>query len=430
MNGLVFHSPLVLHVVALAFHGRRAYALEEGGSLAERQRRLFQAYVERMLEQRPVEAPARLRMMRYLSWLAQSMRDREQSEFHLDRLQPDWLPTRIQQRLVIVVPAVIVGLIAGSLFGLAAHVDSGTLFSLTGGCIYGLAFGLSFWIYTKLGVGSKYWQADGHKRDSLRILSKRVNRLTVFSLVFGVTFGLFCGLVFSFAAGLLGGVLFGSATGMAMTLSLSLAIGLSDEDTAIQPIEEVRWSWSARTGWLTLLGLGFGTIGGLALGSIFTIIAYGLVAALIVAIFFGLGGGLSDKRTIPNEGIHRSARYALILGSIFGLICGPWAGLLVGLERGLSSGQVAGVVFGLLPALYVALLFGGLACLRHMTLRVLLVHSQNAPLRYIAFLDDAAERLLLRRSGSAYLFVHRSLLEYFADLDVDRVEAARSLSAS
>jgi hypothetical protein len=33
------------------------------------------------------------------------------------------------------------------------------------------------------------------------------------------------------------------------------------------------------------------------------------------------------------------------------------------------------------------------------------------------FLDYAAERILLRKVGGGYIFVHRLLLEYFALLD-------------
>ncbi|MGH8902906.1 MAG: NACHT domain-containing protein [Egibacteraceae bacterium] len=43
-----------------------------------------------------------------------------QSEFHLDRLQRDWLPTKAQQRLVILVLAITVGLVFGLGVGLAA----------------------------------------------------------------------------------------------------------------------------------------------------------------------------------------------------------------------------------------------------------------------------------------------------------------------
>lgn len=39
------------------------------------------------------------------------------------------------------------------------------------------------------------------------------------------------------------------------------------------------------------------------------------------------------------------------------------------------------------------------------------------PWIYPHFLDYAAERILLRKVGGGYIFVHRLLLEYFASAD-------------
>jgi hypothetical protein len=47
----------------------------------------------------------------------------------------------------------------------------------------------------------------------------------------------------------------------------------------------------------------------------------------------------------------------------------------------------------------------------------LLWRAGSIPWNYRRFLDSAAERLLLRKVGGGYIFVHRLLLEYFASLD-------------
>ena len=39
-----------------------------------------------------------------------------------------------------------------------------------------------------------------------------------------------------------------------------------------------------------------------------------------------------------------------------------------------------------------------------------------APWRYATFLDHAAERIFLRKVGGGYIYVHRLLHDYFADL--------------
>lgn len=36
------------------------------------------------------------------------------------------------------------------------------------------------------------------------------------------------------------------------------------------------------------------------------------------------------------------------------------------------------------------------------------------PWRYVDFLDFAAQRILLRKVGGGYIFIHRMLLDYFA----------------
>jgi predicted membrane metal-binding protein len=64
-----------------------------------------------------------------------------------------------------------------------------------------------------------------------------------------------------------------------------------------------------------------------------------------------------------------------------------------------------------------ALSFGGLACIQHIVLRFLLWRSGQLPWNLPRFLDYAAERILLRKVGGGYIFMHRLLLEYFAALD-------------
>ena len=67
------------------------------------------------------------------------------------------------------------------------------------------------------------------------------------------------------------------------------------------------------------------------------------------------------------------------------------------------------------------LYLGGLAFIKHWILRVLLKHYNYtpAPWRYVAFLDYAAQRILLRRVGGGWIFIHRMLMEHIAQLDDD-----------
>ena len=130
-------------------------------------------------------------------------------------------------------------------------------------------------------------------------------------------------------------------------------------------------------------------------------------------------------RNIPNQGIHRSAWNALVFGLVFGLVCGLVVGLVVGLVAGLVLGLVSGLAVGTSSGLIVGLVIGlaaglsagGQACLQHLVLRLFLVRNGSAPWDYAKFLDHAAERILLRKVGGGYRFIHRMLLEYFATRD-------------
>ena len=75
-----------------------------------------------------------------------------------------------------------------------------------------------------------------------------------------------------------------------------------------------------------------------------------------------------------------------------------------------------GLGFGLGFGLLSGLVYGGDACLSHAALRLLLWWSGALPLDCVRFVDYAAERILLRKVGGGYLFVHRLLWEHFATL--------------
>jgi hypothetical protein len=72
------------------------------------------------------------------------------------------------------------------------------------------------------------------------------------------------------------------------------------------------------------------------------------------------------------------------------------------------------VLGGILGALH----YGGAAVLRHRALRFLFSRNGSLPFRdLVPFLDSAADRILLRKVGGGYIFIHRMLMEYFAALE-------------
>ncbi|SRR6266487_127945 len=256
------------------------------------------------------------------------------------------------------------------------------------------------------------------------------------SLVAGLVGGIIGVLAREFVGGLVEGLIIGLAIGMIVGLAGGL---LGTRNTEIYSAEVAVWSWSQM--WRRLINfliamlvfcLLFGLVIGLFNGALIGLAAGllgGVLGGLPRALFGGLSKKMLDEHDIlrPNQGIWRAAwnavRFGLAFGLLFGLlfwmifgllfwgILGPIGGLLFGLAFGLFLGPAFGLIIGLRSR------SGGLICIQHVILRILLWRSGSIPWNYPRFLDYAAERILLRKVGGGYIFVHRLLLDYFASLD-------------
>ena len=81
------------------------------------------------------------------------------------------------------------------------------------------------------------------------------------------------------------------------------------------------------------------------------------------------------------------------------------------------TGLLLGLVLGLGFGLTVACDYGFNAFIKHFLLRYILYQQGNIPWDLVPFLDHAAECILLRKVGGGYIFIHRMLMDYFAELD-------------
>jgi DNA polymerase III delta prime subunit len=364
------NTPLMLSIMSLAYQGVSTHALPEPASLNAQRRHLFDTYVERMLRRRGGDqcyTPEQTR--HWLSWLAGRMVEQGQTIFYLDQMQPDWLQSLTQQQVVTLGTSGLLGIMGGLIFVLGSMLSG------------------------------------------------------------GLNNGIFVLLGFLCVSTLFGGLL-----------------GYSEK---IKPIEATRWSltelkaelssfliagikWRSR--WITIIGFGLvAVLGGAIVGGVTGAVMGGTVGILV--IFWGAIwiGGVSRRevslRTTPSQGVYRSVRIALISGLI-GMSIVLLNGLLVGmLFSAVHIGLILGAVGGCIGGLGVALKNGGLAVLQHYTLRLILWFCDSIPLNYVHFLDHAAERILLRKVGGGYIFVHRMLLEYFAGLEPEQQRKNESEAA-
>ena len=79
-----------------------------------------------------------------------------------------------------------------------------------------------------------------------------------------------------------------------------------------------------------------------------------------------------------------------------------WAGLIAGLFLGFIGG----------------LNRGGSAVVKHYSLRFILWKKGYTPHKFIKFLDHCARLIFLKKVGGGYMFIHRMLLEHFAERDI------------
>ena len=230
-------------------------------------------------------------------------------------------------------------------------------------------------------------------------------------------------LLVGLVGGLVGGLLFGLDRVLVGGLVIGLLLGL--RAAKIEPAEILTWSWN-RTRSRAIGGLVVGLVGGLVVGLVGGLVvglSFVLVFVLVVGLLGGLNRGFSGKQLIersslsPNEGIWRSGRSGLVVMLVVVLVVGLSVGLLGVLSVGLSVGLHAGLVFVLVVGLVVGLRAGLRAFVQHFTLRFWLWRLRYLPWNLVPFLDEAAKRLLLRKVGGSYIFVHRQLLDYFASLE-------------
>lgn len=370
------HRPLMLYIFTQAYHGDEPVDLPTATSGDEYPRALFRHYVDQMLTRRmQLQQGTQEQVRRWLTFFATQLYRQQRTIFAVEELQPAWLPerSRIWYRWsMVLVYALVFGLLFGPPFGLS----------------FGLVYGLI--------------------------------KHTLDGALFGAGFGLILGVV----GGLVGGLIFGL---------------VFRHHQSIQPTEITVWTReSARKGLLVgaVGGLAFGLVGGavgwVLAGSVGGVVM-GCVVEGIMVVVGGLVGGLSPTQLAermalsPNEGIWRSGKRGLLTVLSFLLLVGLAAGMIVALLGGtsintLAYGLVFGLIFGSVGGLIFGLFFGlvggrtGLAAfLQHFVLRFYLWRLGLLPWKLVAFLDEVAQRLLLRKIGGSYIFVHRLLRDVLAN---------------
>ena len=87
-------SPLLLRIMTVVYAEMAPADWQRLASASERQARLFDIFISRLLSDDAAGRYTRARTIRWLAWLGSTMRDHGQAEFLLEQMQPQWLRSR------------------------------------------------------------------------------------------------------------------------------------------------------------------------------------------------------------------------------------------------------------------------------------------------------------------------------------------------
>jgi serine/threonine protein kinase/DNA polymerase III delta prime subunit len=481
-------TPLMLMILILVYQDASLEEIKGSASAAVRREQIFATYAERMLKRRSARSRyGPQQTIHWLSYLARQMKQQSQTVFYIERMQPAWLQKKWQRRLYY---ALVTGPICGLLVGLETLGSSWSLplTVLMIALVVGLLFGwLSEPGTEKKSTKTitHIWMSIRQRLATA--LENRVMMGVAAGCVFGIGTALYFFLVdfshWSLGSRIAGALADGLLNGTFIGVSVGLVIRV---ERRIEPLEALNWSWvGIRRDIVRWLPIGIGLIVGLSFALLFMIsshdvwvanfLSYGVSTVFQLCFIITLVSGVTrrlSRRVLdaqhivtPNQGIWRSARYGIVMAIITGGIIGAfsaaidlltyfWLPLHMGftVKKALDIDREAvsvmshllgfspstsqefwalhalfwGPVGAVIPALAVGLSCGGVAYVQHFVLRLLLWCERSVPLNYPRFLDYAAERILLRKVGGGYIFVHRLLLEYFADVETAATPSAQA----
>jgi hypothetical protein len=361
-----------------------------------------------------------------LSWLARNLQTDNKVEFLIEHMQPSsiepiWIePLRLQQRYHLIF-GIIFMLINGLIGGLISGINIGLIIVLMIGLMIGLISGLIFGrmmivLIAILNIGRMIGMNIGLMNIRL-IIDPMISTIMMIGLMIGLISGLIFGwidtlskietveafklsisnsarqrLIVNLRSGLISRPISMLIRCSIMGLIMGLIIGLIIAVISGQ-----------------IISLMFGMISGLMFGMLMFCLIISLYIGLnILPQIFRLINGLRQElklRSYPNQGVWKSMHNQILITTIFFiaiiLLCIP---LFL-----LQYWQIE---------LFIALFFGfavggGKACLQHLSLRIVLWQS-GLPWNFARFLNYCVERRLLLRVGGSYRFLHRELLDHFA----------------
>lgn len=456
-------TPLMLGVATLTCHGPQFQAgCLPAGNRDQRLAYLWDRYTEVMLTRRRDThirpAPRRAQFSpqatyRHLVQLARLMVQHNRVEIYPDWFGTQWLPDRASswpptgRGLVHALGAWLgwrrtSGLLVGTVIGTTIGMLIGLAYGLGDGRISGLAEGVGYGLTGGLSYALSYGLTEGLPSAKNADAKRRRSWLSARYALGGLCCGLCYGLLWRSAAGLLFGVShFGPTDGPSQALAGGLLDGaffglatrlILGTTSAENAGATWRWSWpAARHGLIAGLcsGAVYGTVYGAASGQLRApagALTAGLLSALAFAVINGwqpdfsrppMRPGQALRRTLHTyaKGITSAMLTAVVLSAV--LITAGHALFPSADPQSFTKVVLAVITTGVSTLALGVVSKGMIPWIDHRVARLTAAWAGFLPHDLIAFLDHSDERILLRRSGGYYLFLHRTLRDHLAASD-------------
>jgi len=402
-------APLTLRILVQTYQNVPTGSVKILDDPRAQRQQLFALYTREMIQRRVNETQYTAEQIHnHLAWLAQQMQTHNLSIFQIEDLQPDWLDEEGQRSYNRLFLATNVITQAG-MWGLPRLIQTDESVGLSNvgkmvvwafsGMTWGFALGTGAWMHWMISwiVGVVFALGivvDGSADSGMAALGVLPIGIVIYGGIFYVGYIVMRNNNFSHnwihTVELL-------RFSRRRVRPLASIIGVLT-GVASAFINSAAYSGEPPTSTELLIGI--------VLGATFS----GLTAVFIS----GLRASPISTAVRPNEGMRKTLRNGIQLGI---LIAGAFfiniflaTAPVSTITFGITQGVISAVAFGFSGFM----IFGGYAVLQHLLVRFLLERRGHIETDYAHFLDTATSLLLLRKVGSGYIFIHRYLLEYFA----------------
>lgn len=370
----LIQSPLMLNIAISVYSGKTAQEIELRTASIRHRSDLFATYLAIMLT-RPTSLRRYSKRRRYspeeslhwLSWLASTMKTQGHSIFYIDWMQTEWLPEKRDQIRV-------------------ATAASGylqpriTLATIT------------FILYVSSSLWSKY-QPDAANAIATDVLLL-ISPVCVYFWVRRFNSG-----------------------GM-----------------YIQPLQGLSWDWKPVRDSLRTIVRGALRNGLLAAALTMSTVAtknswpkamllFGIAGTQVMAlgaVTKALDLGLTEKLDVrpvePGAALRSTDRTAFRFGLAVALVVGEMSYLYFAFMIGWVQAIIPTLIAAYTVYLIGMMMHGGAVLARHKRLRVLIARRGYFPRDFEAFLEFSASRVIMRRAGGGYVFIHSYMQDYLASL--------------